>query len=60
MGVRGLETFLRKQVPNGVFSVNILDEINSKKMLVGRHFEGKQLNKMHISLTVIVQISTLF
>ncbi|KAG4066963.1 hypothetical protein HA402_007711 [Bradysia odoriphaga] len=28
MGVRGLETFLQKQVPNGAFPINILDEID--------------------------------
>lgn len=33
MGVRGLESFLKKQVVNGVFSVNILDEIDRKKRL---------------------------
>lgn len=33
MGVRGLETFLLNQVPNGVSSINILEEINRKKRL---------------------------
>lgn len=33
MGVRGLETFLQRQVEYGVFSINILEEIDRKKRL---------------------------
>lgn len=57
MGVRGLETFLQNQVPNGLISINVLEEIDRRKRLADIfQFFYELMSKLYVNHFVAEKI----